>query len=221
MAKILPIHGEMSGSIAGNVYSHNKGGSYVRRKTIPTNPGTVRQQTVRGRLADFAQRWGQLTSDQRQGWNDYAATHPIIDRQGSSMNISGESMFVRLNAQASVAGWPAVDDAPGFLTPHATELASIVVTAINATTATVAFTSSPCSANEKLELLLGPAQGPGQNKGLGSARHASTSAISASSPVTMTLSPVMTPGAYHNIWVRSIGDDGSASVPQKATVLCP
>ena len=221
MAKIKSILGAMSGKLSGLVFSHNKGGPYVRSLHIPVNPGTIRQQGARNTLAGLAKRWGLITDVQRQAWKDYAATHPVIDRLGESVQLSGESMYCGRNAQAYAVGFSYIDDAPGILSPRAVAFSSAAVTAVNASTCTVAFAPTPTSANVKVELLLAPAMNIGQDKGIGTARHASNSAVSAASGATFTLSPTMTPGKYHNVWVRQVADDGSSSVPIKVRVLCP
>lgn len=221
MAKLKSILGALSGKLSGSVFSHNKGGAYMRALRIPVNPGTIRQQGARNTLAGLAKRWALITDVQRQAWKDYAASHHVLDRLGDSIELSGESMYCGRNAQAYAVGFSYIDDAPGALSPHAVAFSSAAVTAVNATTCTVAFAPSPTDSQTKVELLLSPAMGPGQDKGIGTARHASQSAVSAATGATFTLSPTMTPGKYHNVWVRQVASDGSTSVPIKVRVLCP
>ncbi len=57
MALIKPIHGEMSGSIGGNTYAHNKGGQYVRQRTIPTQPNSQRQVAIRSYMSMAIDAW--------------------------------------------------------------------------------------------------------------------------------------------------------------------
>jgi hypothetical protein len=221
MAKLIPTLGTLSGSLNAIVFSHNKGGAYMRQRVKPINPGTTVQTQARSRLAFYAKLWGTIDSTTMQGWKDYAATHPIIDRQGSSMTISGQSMFVRRNAQASAVGYTGSLAAPGVLSPRAIALSSASISAANVTTINCTFAASPIASNSKIELLLSPAMSPGKDLGLSSARHASQSNDAQSSPVAFVLSPPMVAGKKHNVWLRTVGSDGSTTPEVKYTVTCP
>jgi hypothetical protein len=118
--KILPTLGSMmSGSLRGLTASHNKGGLYLRGRTVPTNPNTARQQVARSTIGYLMQTWDQeLTDVQRQGWRSYAENVPVTDTLGQPMTLSGVNHFVRSNSARAQAlmitgGGPArVDDAP-------------------------------------------------------------------------------------------------------------
>lgn len=101
MAKARPLIAEMSGSMADVVFSHNKGGSYVRRRSVPTNPNSSRQQLVRTSLANVSSSWsGNLEQGERDAWNVYAQTHPVTDNLGQEISLTGHQWFVRLNQRA-------------------------------------------------------------------------------------------------------------------------
>lgn len=118
-----PIISQASGSIAGTTYAHNAGGLYMRARSIPTNPNTLNQQRVRSVLGAMANRWHSvLTAVQRAAWAAYAAAVPLTDPLGSSINVSGQNMYIRFNVPnvsmgnsgltvAHPIGTP-VDDAP-------------------------------------------------------------------------------------------------------------
>src|SRR5438309_10637939 len=78
-AKLLPIHGQMSGSIADNTFSHNKGGQYVRQRRVPTNPNSVKQQAARTILATLSAAWRTLSATNQQAWNNWAVVNPVTD----------------------------------------------------------------------------------------------------------------------------------------------
>src|SRR3989442_15290551 len=87
------------GSHAGNTFAHNKGGSYVKRKTLGTNPRSERQlrhRTVVGALAKHY-TWV-LSSSDRAAWATFASTNPVINRLGNTAYLSGQQMFAKLNA---------------------------------------------------------------------------------------------------------------------------
>lgn len=95
---------KLSGRVAGNVFAHNKGGAYLRRYSVPVNPATTFQQNVRGDLADNSQRWRNLTDAQRAAWVSWASTHPIVNRLGATILLSGQQAYVSLNRNGFSAG---------------------------------------------------------------------------------------------------------------------
>jgi len=104
---------QASGSLAGSVFSHNKGGLYVRARSIPTNPNSAAQQLVRGKMQELATAWGDvLTAAQRSSWADYAANVPVTNRLGDSILLSGQQHYVRSNVPRLIAGLPRVDSGP-------------------------------------------------------------------------------------------------------------
>lgn len=117
------IIGEASGSVASLTFSHNRGGQYIRQRSIPVNPGTQFQQTVRNATAQLTARWnGQLTQAQREAWDNYALQVPLPDSLGEPRNVGGIGMYNRSNVGRIQAGLAIVDDGPivfnlGDLTP--------------------------------------------------------------------------------------------------------
>lgn len=102
-----------SGSIGGLTASHNRGGLYLRARTIPTNPNSVQQQAVRGFVAALTARWlNVLTDQQRTRWMAYAYAVPIPDTLGEPRNCGGIAMYCRSNVPRLQAGLDVVDDGP-------------------------------------------------------------------------------------------------------------
>lgn len=90
---------QVSGSVGGLTYAHNRGGMYTRARSIPVNPSSTSQTVVRANLATLVTYWGTtLTDAQRTAWNNYAANSPVTDKFGDSMLLSGQQMFVRCNS---------------------------------------------------------------------------------------------------------------------------
>lgn len=105
--------GQMSGRIAGNVFSHNKGGNYVRVGTIPTNPRTARQTVIRAAMAFLTDRWANtLTAGQRTAWNLYASNVTVLNRLGESINLSGFNHYIRSNIIRKQVALAIIDDGP-------------------------------------------------------------------------------------------------------------
>lgn len=110
---------EMRGKIAGNVFSRNKGGNYVRGLTVPINPNTALQVAVRAALAQLTDLWSNtLTGAQRTAWNLYAASVQVVNKLGESVNISGFNHYIRSNVEflnrlaATTANGPVVFEIP-------------------------------------------------------------------------------------------------------------
>lgn len=101
--KVQPTMGSMySGSLRGITASHNKGGLYFRGRTVPTNPNTARQQSMRSIVGGLSQTWSNtLTEAQRQAWRDYAAAVPVVDTLGNSINLSGFNWFIKSRSVAT------------------------------------------------------------------------------------------------------------------------
>ena len=104
---------QASGSVGGVTYSHNAGGMYQRARTIPTNPNSTFQQTVRAIFGNLANAWSTtLTAAQRALWADYAANVPVINALGDPINLNPLAMFVRCNTPRVQAALPLVLDGP-------------------------------------------------------------------------------------------------------------
>ncbi len=104
---------QVSGSFGGITGAHNRGGLYFRARSIPTNPNTVLQQTVRNGMTTLSIAWANdLTAAQRTAWETYAENVPVVDTLGDPRNLTGLNMYVRSNSVRLQAGLPRVDDGP-------------------------------------------------------------------------------------------------------------
>lgn len=111
------VFSQASGSLGGTVFSHNRGGQYVRQRSTPTDPNTTRQQNVRAYFTSLSQRWtNTLTVAQRLGWGVYAASVPVINRLGEQVFLTGQNHYIRGNTPRLQLGLAAVDDFPYALT---------------------------------------------------------------------------------------------------------
>lgn len=89
---------QMSGSIGGVVGSHNKGGMYLRARSIPTNPQSAAQANVRNAMSSLVTRWNDtLTAGQRDAWEVYAANVPKTNSLGDSILLSGQQWYLACN----------------------------------------------------------------------------------------------------------------------------
>lgn len=98
-----------SGKLGGQVFSKNRGGSYVRTKVSPLNPQTTAQMSIRGIFASISSAWSTLTDAQRQTWNGLVSDYGKTDVFGDIRNPSGKNLFQRLNQNLSISGQTLLD----------------------------------------------------------------------------------------------------------------
>lgn len=104
---------QASGSVGGMTFSHNAGGLYVRARSIPTDPASVRQVAVRNAMTQVSAAWiDTLTQAQRDAWETYAANVPLVDRLGDPINVSGLNMYQRTNVIRLQSSLGRLDAAP-------------------------------------------------------------------------------------------------------------
>ena len=150
--------GQLSGSVGGVVASHNKGGQYLRNRSIPTNPNSGQQQRARNDFSSASIGWRSLTSLQRAAWESYAAGTPVLNRLGESINVSGFNMYVRTNAFRLQCGAAVLAAAP--TTPGASSLGGIVSSALSAADG-MTFVTVGADALGPVFTSMGPAISPG------------------------------------------------------------
>src|SRR5438093_2554118 len=173
-----------SGSQGSRTFSHNKGGAYTRNRRIPVNPTTVAQGEVRNQLAASSANWANLTDAQRSAWAAYAATNPVIDRLGSSITISGQSMYVALNVRLQQMGQAVITDPPIDTGPP-TAFTSFSVAMAAPNTATVTFTPA-LPAGGMLALWMTLPDDAGRDPNFNQARLVAFSAPDDTSPAVLT-----------------------------------
>ena len=103
----------ISGSLGGITGSHNRGGQYIRARTIPTDPGTAFQQAMRNHMANLSNQWlNTLAQAERDGWDLYADNVEVLNPLGDAIKLSGMNHFIRSNAPLLQAGESVIDTAP-------------------------------------------------------------------------------------------------------------
>ena len=87
---------EFSGS-AGNVTAAKiNGRSYIKRKPIPTNPNTVKQQEVRNRFKEIAKAYKALTQEKKNAWDSKSKQSLSRAIFGVKATLSGINLFHKL-----------------------------------------------------------------------------------------------------------------------------
>ena len=151
MAKFLPgpAVGQISGRIGGSIFSHNKGGPYIRNGTIPTVVTSAAAINAKTTLATISQSWAGTTAAQKQAWRMWAAENPVTDRLGAQIQLSGHQAFVGLNSRLVRGSFAAIDQPPLGGPPSSLATLSPTVD-LQAATSKLEFTATPLGANDAL-----------------------------------------------------------------------
>jgi len=158
---------QMSGSIGGNTFAHNRYGNYVRSRTKPVNPDTELQQEVRTTIAYLTDRWGNtLTGVQRTAWGVYASSVAMKNKLGESINLSGFNHYIRSNSYLKRRGETLVDAGPTEFTLPAQDPTLEITTEVHEQRFNIAFDDTMDWCTEDggfLFMLQGRPQNPQRN----------------------------------------------------------
>ena len=111
----------ISGSLGGITAAHNRGGQYLRARTVPTDPSSARQGLVRAVMSNLVSDWEELDPAQREAWAEFASQVDVVNALGDTTKLSGQNWFIKANAArsqarlsglAAAAGLAAIDAAP-------------------------------------------------------------------------------------------------------------
>lgn len=107
------------GSHAGNTFSKNKGGAYMKRKPHGVVTNSETQTLVRTQMAQASQYFTHtLTNAERAAWATFAATYPVTNRLGNTVYLSAQQMFCKLSCNllgdgATILSAPPITTAVG------------------------------------------------------------------------------------------------------------
>jgi len=114
------------GKLGGHVFTKVRSGNTLRTKSMPTNPRTPRQQTMRAALGTLSSNWRALTASQRLTWinsvNNFVRTNVF----GVAYAPSGKNLYVSLNQNLANVGASPIVDAPipqSVIAPNVSEMA--------------------------------------------------------------------------------------------------
>lgn len=230
MALFKPSGGiaAISGKIAGWVFSHNKGGQYIRNIGITVNPNTDRQVTVRAVMAFLTDRWANtLTAAQRTAWNLYGSSVSVVNRIGDSVYLSGFNHYIRSNFIAKMVPYPLIDAGPTVFELPAQD-PTLAVTASEATQVlTMAYDDTMDWATEDgayMFFFQGKPKNPQINFFGGPWRFiGSVAGIDPGGPVEPHAGPAQfafAEGQHQWVYARIMRADGRLSNPFRADTFC-
>ena len=117
-----PVVASISGSVGGTTFSHNRGGRYMRNRSIPVASTTTYAMNVKALMAARSQAWQSLTTAQRAAWLAFAQQTPVLNALGNAFTRSGHQAYVAinfrlaLNSFALITAPPIVAAQPALLT---------------------------------------------------------------------------------------------------------
>jgi hypothetical protein len=208
----------VSGKIRGIVGSHNKGGQYLRGKTIPVNRNTPTQVAQRARLKLSVGVYStSLTDAQRLSFAVYAQNVTTVDSLGNTIKLSGQNWYIDQSTTRQQAGLSPINTCSSNFT--LTTITPFTATATaSATNLTVAINPSDEWATSSNGALLVFASRP-QNSGkayftgpyqLAGVIHGGTSAISSTNLLSLPF-PTGTAGSQIFLRARATAGDGRTS----------
>lgn len=157
-----PAIGAISGSIGGSVFSHNKGGPYIRNRTIPTASQSAYAVNAKARLAQISQAWQLEDAATQLAWREWAKTNPISNALGQSRTVPGHVAYIRVNTCLMAVNLQPIVLPP--ILPAPEPLTSLSVTAdIGPGNFEIVYLATPLGATEKLMVWAALVDSPGIN----------------------------------------------------------
>jgi len=105
------------GTLAGNVFTANKNGAYVRQWSRVHNPKTLWQTVNRMFASLIPSAWRDLDPQQRTDWNDYGAAHVLQNPLLVDYYRTGYQWFFHCYQNLAVCGGTPPTDAPTVAAP--------------------------------------------------------------------------------------------------------
>jgi hypothetical protein len=152
--------GEASGSLGTSVASHNRSGSYLRLRAVPTKATSTPATIAKGVLSLASKTWGTLTDDQRRAWATWSQNNPIVDRLGDKRILAGSAACTKLNINCLNTSGNPITDPPAVAAP--TGLTNATATFdTGAGTFNIVFTPTPLGADNYLYVWAAVVNSPG------------------------------------------------------------
>jgi hypothetical protein len=93
-----PIMGEIRKKAGSDVFSKNHYGPFFRKLIKPVNGKTSFQSEARAIIKSLSQGWKNIGQANILAWNAYAKLHQFKNTLGQGIYLTGEAMYIKLNA---------------------------------------------------------------------------------------------------------------------------
>lgn len=144
-----------SGSIGGLTMSNNKSGYYLRSRTVPSNPQTSLQTSIRSSMAALSSNWQALSSADQNSWNLYASNVTIVTVNGQQKKLTGFNWYIACNQLRAQCGSPYITTAPStFTLASAPAIGAVGYLSATSTVFTATVIDPPLSAGTGDELMV-------------------------------------------------------------------
>jgi len=219
-----PLAGAISGSVGGAVFSHNRGGPYIRRRPIPVNGAGLVQSHVRDEFVKASQLWGSRGDPGQAQWNTWAANNKIPNALGNLIQLTGHQAFVQICTWRGIAGWDYGTLAPTHARPSPFLTYSLTGD-IGAGTVGFVFTDSPVGAANHIVIWSAVVDSPGIRYVKNLWKLTVISGLNQASPydIQAAVEAIWGPLVVgQTLWVKAqklIDPDGVRSIPVHAKVL--
>lgn len=109
------IVADIRGKVGDEIYSRNRGGSYVKSYAVPTGEPSPRQLSYRENFAQAVSVWNGLPEASKQIWDSYAQANPQRLRSGLIKSLTGRALYI----QRFMVTWVPFNLAPEYPQPPA------------------------------------------------------------------------------------------------------
>lgn len=164
LAKVTlgPMVGEASGKLGGMVFSHNRGGTYVRRRAKPVVVTSSAAEATKASFGAVSNAWAGLSQLLRDAWKTWAANNPRVDRLGNKITLDGHAAFVWCNSRQVAAGDSVLSLPPTVNAPDALSTLTLAGAAVSSALM-VNFTPSQVASSQRLQIKAAIEASPGRN----------------------------------------------------------
>ena len=108
-----PTIQQARGSVGGVVFSNDRSGPVLRRRSVPIDPAHPLQRTFRANHGIIAARWRDtVTPAQRAAWDLLGVNSVLRNRLGTQYQPTGFSLYMRANNVGPDLALPVFDAAP-------------------------------------------------------------------------------------------------------------
>jgi len=172
------------GAIGGQQIKGTRFGPIIMPRTYVTNRHTTAQGLQRALVTNITRNWtSTLTDAERQDWRDLAAANPQTDIWGSTFQLAGIDMFLRLNIRRFLAALSYFTTAPSdqvVTSPLTATLSSVA-----GPTLTLAWTATPAPTNHHVRIYTARQQSAGTSVATKRYRLTELSSAGAASPLNI------------------------------------
>jgi len=215
---IKGIFTSISGSIGGVTGSHNKGGQYLRARTVPVNPNSLAQQRARSDFTTAITGWSALTDAQRGTWNTFAGEQSWTNGLGDAIQLSGQQAYIACNSKLLGAGLAVVVVPPVPNTMPAMPVFTATGVLANSPQLDLTFTSPAGPSTSRWMIQAGRKCGPGVTAYKGPWRIIANAGADFVDP-TPNYYEAFTTGDRIPVRACQVNDDGTYSTASDAVAI--